>query len=101
MTKHLLTLELDRIIAAVKEKTVLEHDYSVETVELLNDRAAVERALAEVDEALILRQRMHRFPLYFESDILFILNMVHKNRTLSVEELIEIGKFLDTIKANR
>ena len=101
MTKHLLTLELDRIIAAVKEKTVLEHDYSVETVELLNDRAAVERALAEVDEAVILRQRMHRFPLYFESDILFILNMVHKNRTLSVEELIEIGKFLDTIKANR
>ena len=38
MTKHLLTLELDRIIAAVKEKTVLEHDYSVETVEFKRPR---------------------------------------------------------------
>jgi DNA mismatch repair protein MutS2 len=101
MTKHLLTLELDRILAAVKEKTILEHDYDVESVVLLNDRAAVERALAEVDEAVVLRQRMHRFPLYFESDVLFILKMVHKHRVLSIEDLLAVGKFLDTIKANR
>ena len=34
MTKHLLTLELDRILAAVKEKTILEYHRDVESVVL-------------------------------------------------------------------
>ncbi|MCK9537004.1 MAG: hypothetical protein M0R05_05450, partial [Bacilli bacterium] len=101
MVKHFITLELDRIINAINERTVLKHNYNIDSIRFLNNRGEIEKALDETDEATVLLQRMHRFPLYFRGDVLFILKMIHKNRVMSLEELGEIGKFLDTIRANQ
>src|SRR5690606_6339644 len=45
-------------------------------------------------------ERMQRFPLYFKSDIRKILVLIKKSHVITVSELLEISKFLDSIKAN-
>ncbi len=42
--------------------------------------------------------RFDRFPLLFNSDIDYILEKTKKHGVMSIEELLEIGKFFDTIK---
>ncbi len=100
MKKSEITLELNIIINEIKERVrLLENKTLLDNYVPFNDFEEIQQALNEVDEASILLQRMNRFPLYFQGDIRFILKMVQKGRNLSVEELLEIMKFLDTIKA--
>ncbi len=101
MKKSLKILEFNTILEKVQTKTKLQASSKIlETLPLMNDLACIEKALAETDEALVLIQRMQRFPLYFSADVSKTIKAVQKSGVVSVEELTEIRKFLDTVKAN-
>lgn len=101
MEKSLKTLEFNVILDKIAKKAHLgKSREKILNLPLLNDLEEIQRALDEADEAMVLLQRLHRFPLYFISDVGNILMRVRKGGMVSVEELLEIGKFLDTVKAN-
>ncbi len=100
--KYFKTLELDKIIAKVQAKSILnESKLALDELVLLNNLDLINEALSEVEEATMLLQRLQRFPLYFKSDIRTILLLINKGHVVSPSELLEISKFLDTIKANK
>lgn len=100
MNKYYYILELNKIIEYLKEYVILEANKKLlEEIKLMNNLDEIQNALNEADEASILIQRMSRFPLYFRSDIHYILSYIHKSGVLSTEDLLEVGKFLDTIKS--
>jgi len=102
MKKYYYTLELNKIIDKVKEFCQLEETkLKLGELELLNDLDAINEALAEVDEATILIQRMNRFPLYFRMDLRKTFTLISKGYIINLEELKEIAKFFDSIKANQ
>lgn len=95
-------LELNKVVEKIQEKVVLEKNKAyLAQMELMNDLEAIQHSLNEVDEATVLIQRLHRFPLYFTSDVDLILSLIHKGHVVNVEELLEINKFFDSIKANQ
>ncbi len=101
MEKSLKTLEFNLILEKIQIKTVLDASANKLGESLLmNDLDLIRSALNEVDEATILLQRMHRFPIYFSSDINYSLELVKKGGIIALEDLLEMMKFLDTIKAN-
>jgi DNA mismatch repair protein MutS2 len=100
MEKSLITLELHIIIEKIKAYVRLDSNRKMlDDIVLMDDPEEISRALDEVDEATVLIQRLSRFPLYFQSDISFTLKMLQKGRVIAVEELLEMMKFLDTVKA--
>lgn len=101
MEKSLKTLEFNIILDKIRAKAKLNASKQVlDGLPLMNDLEEIEKALNETDEASVLLQRMYRFPLYFTTDIGETLLHVSKGGIVSVEDLLEIMKFLDTIKAN-
>lgn len=101
MNKYYKILELDKIINKVQELCYLDEAKEfLEEFTLMSEIEAISEALNEVDEATVLLERMQRFPLYFRDDIRKILVLVNKSHILTLDELLEISKFLDTIKAN-
>ncbi len=101
MNKYLKILEFDRIISRVQSFATLDATKrALEHLELSEDWESVTKMLSEVDEATILIQRMGRFPIYFQAPIDEILKKIHKGGTIVPEELVAVGLFLDTVKAN-
>jgi len=101
VNKYYKILELDKIIELVKKETILPQSIKeLDYIKLLDNIEDIRIALDEVDEATILIQRMGRFPLYFHTDIAYLLDKVHKYGVLTEEELLEIGNLLDSIKEN-
>lgn len=102
MEKHYQTLELNKIINKIKDRCQLSINHTkLDNCILSNDLDEINHNLNEVDEAVILLQRLQRFPLYFRSDIKRILGLINKSHVITIEELIEINKFFDTLKANQ
>lgn len=100
MDKYFKTLEVNKIIASIKNFANLsEVKSSLDSLELMDDLDLINQALSETDEAVILLSRLGRFPLNFKSDIRKILGLIDKGHIIVLEELVEIYKFLDTIKA--
>ncbi|MGD9886820.1 MAG: endonuclease MutS2 [Bacilli bacterium] len=101
MNKYYNLLELNKIIAILEELVVLEQNkVQLNQFDLKSDLVVIQRMLDEVDEATIIIQRMGRFPLYFGQDIAFLLDLIHKGGSINEMDLAEIGKFLDSTKAN-
>ncbi|MGD9604567.1 MAG: endonuclease MutS2 [Bacilli bacterium] len=101
MNKYYNLLELHKIVAILQDLVVIEQNKTfLSQIVLNNDLSIIQRMLDEVDEATIIIQRMGRFPLYFNQDIAFILDLIHKGGSIVELDLAEIGKFLDTTKAN-
>lgn len=101
MNKYLKMLEYDKILNLVKKHLVLKTNYEIlDNIELLDDVNEIEKALNEVDEAVILQQRMGRNPIYFSHDLKDPLIKIHKGGVITEEELMYIGQMLDTIKDN-
>jgi len=99
MNKYHLTLELNKIIDLIKEEVILDiNKVELDNIILMNNLDEIRYALEETDEATRLILRSQRFPLYFNSPIDYYLSKIHKSGILTLEELCEIGKFLDTIK---
>lgn len=99
MNKYWTILEFDKIIEELKKKVRLDYNKNfLDNVVLFEDIDEIKECLEEVDEASKLIERMNQFPLYFNSDILYILDKTNKHGVLSVEELLEVGKLLDSIK---
>lgn len=102
MKKYYYTLEFNKIIEKIQEYCILEEAKSfLDNIELLNDVISVEEALNEVDEAAILIQRVHRFPLYFRTNLRKVLVLINKGYVINLEELVEISRFIESIKANQ
>lgn len=99
MNKYHLILELNKILDLVKEEVILDaNKEELNKIILMNDLDEIRYALDETDEATRLILRAQRFPLYFNSPIDYYLSKLHKGGIVVVEELIEVSKFLDTIK---
>lgn len=94
-----MILELNKVIDLVKEEVILEvNKEELSNIVLMNEIDDIRYALEETDEATRLVLRAHRFPLYFNSPMDFYLSKIHKGGIVTLEELGEVGKFLDTIK---
>lgn len=94
-------LELDKIVDLVCEELILKkNEQSLHSSPLLSTFNTIEWMLDTVDEAVVLTQRMGRFPLYFHDDLEPLLTKVHKYGVLSTAELLQIGNLLDSIKSN-
>lgn len=100
MNKYNKILEFDKILKLIEQYIVLDDNIErLNNIELMNDLDTINRALAEVDEAMILKQRLGRFPLYFRTRIENYLSKTSKNGILSAEELLQVSKFMDTIRS--
>lgn len=99
MKKHHITLELNKIFDMLKEEIRLEDNLLLlDNVELSNDLDEINKLLDETDEASRIIQRMGRFEILFKTNVNYILTKAFKGLSLSIEEILEIGKLLDTVK---
>lgn len=104
MNKYYKILELDKIINKLKDYVRIEENYNYlnlfleEDIPLSNDLVYLNKMLDETDEAFVIIQRMGRFEILFSSDINFLITKVNKEVMLSIDEFMEIGSFLDTVR---
>lgn len=99
MNKYWNILEFNKIIDELKKSVRLDiNKDELDKVILYEDVYDIILSLNEVDEASKLIQRMNQFPLYFNNNIYYLLDKTKKYGVLSAEELLEIGKLLDTVK---
>lgn len=101
MNKYENTLELNVIFDRCVEEAFLESSKKmILNSNPINDLELLNYKLNEVDEALILLERMGKFPIHIKSstDIEYLLTKIHKNGVLEANELSEISNFLDTIR---
>lgn len=99
MNKYWNILEFDKVIDEVKSEVRLDYNKDLlDNIILYEDIDEIRDYLEKVDEASKLILRMQKFPLYFNSDINYILDKTKKFGVVTVEELLEVGKFLDSIK---
>lgn len=99
MNKYWNILEFDKVIDEVKSEVRLDYNKDLlDNIILYEDINEIRDYLEKVDEASKLILRMQKFPLYFNSDINYILDKTKKFGVVTVEELLEVGKFLDSIK---
>lgn len=99
MNKYWNILEFNKIIEELKKSVRLDiNKDELDKVILYEDVDEIILSLNEVDEASKLIQRMNQFPLYFNNNIYYLLDKTKKYGVLSAEELLEIGKLLDTVK---
>lgn len=97
--KYWNILEFDKIIDEVKKEVRLDYNKDIlDNLTLFEDEEEIRDYMEKVDEASKLILRFDRFPLLFNSDIDYILEKTKKHGVMSIEELLEIGKFFDTIK---
>lgn len=97
--KYWNILEFDKIIDEVKKEVRLDYNkYILDNLTLFEDEEEIRDYMEKVDEASKLILRFDRFPLLFNSDIDYILEKTKKHGVMSIKELLEIGKFFDTIK---
>lgn len=97
--KYWNILEFDKIIDEVKKEVRLDYNKDIlDNLTLFEDEEEIRDYMEKVDEASKLILRFDRFPLLFNSDIDYILEKTKKYGVMSIEELLEIGKFFDTIK---
>lgn len=101
MNKYMKMLELDKIISKVVNECVLDKSKeNFDNISLMNDLNEISNTLDQVDEAVILTQRLGRIPLYFTNDVGYSLKKIHKNGILSENELLLIENFFASINAN-
>ncbi len=105
MRKYEKILELDKIILKLQNEVVTNKNYEIindyfhnEDSLLSDNYLEIEEMLNQTDEAAKIIQRMGRFPLLFDTNIDFYINKATKNGILQIDEILEIGKLLDTVK---
>ena len=92
-------LEYDKIVGLIKDETILDKTKELLDNELpMNDIDAIKTALEKIDEASMLISRIGRFSIYFHIDIAYPLTKTVKNGVLTIDELVQIGEFLNTIR---
>lgn len=97
--KNYQMLELNKIIDKIIEFVDLDKSINIlENIEAINDIDLINQVLDEVNEALILVNRMSKYSTYFKVDIAYHLSKIHKNGSISPMELSQISCFLDTIR---
>lgn len=99
MNKTYTILELDKIIELLKKNIILDKNLAnLNNIHLEDNLEKIDYALSETLEASKIIQRLGRFPLFFRSDIGLYLSKANKSGILTELEILEIGKFLDTIR---
>ena len=97
--KNYQMLELNKIIDKIIEYVDLDKSIDIlEHIQAYDDIDTINRVLDEVNEALILVNRMGKYQTYFRTDISYHLSKIHKNGSISAVELSQISCFLDTIR---
>lgn len=101
MNKYAQILELPQIFTLLKNEAYFLHTKErIDDLEAFSDFDLLNIEMARVDEALIVRQRMGRFPLYLkhDTDIAYLITKTFKGGVLNCFELAEVGNFLVNIK---
>ncbi len=99
MNKYYNALEFNVILDRLKSKTIIESNKDlIDNIVLSNDYDEVNQMLCETDEATKLIMRMGRLEISFQKDIIYLVNKACKGVVLTIDELLEIGRFLDSSK---
>ena len=97
--KNYQMLELNKIIDKIIEYVDLDKSIDIlEHIQAIDDIDVINRVLDEVNEALVLVNRMGKYSTYFKVDISYHLSKIHKNGSINALELSQIACFLDTIR---
>lgn len=97
--KYYNILEFDKIIEKLNSELILDSNKeSLKDITLSNDIDEINSMLDEVDEASKLLLRIGNISISFKNDICDILNKLNKFGVITIDELIHIMSFLDTIK---
>lgn len=99
MNKYHKILELDKILSKVAKYIILNDNLDfLNEFQLYDDIDDIRNALNEVEEALILIERLGRINITFKSSVKLAIDKTIKMGVLSTDELLQVGKFLDSIK---
>lgn len=99
MNKYLKLLEFDKIIDKLILEVKLNDNIDIlNNIELSNDIEEIKTMLNETDEASQIIQRMGRFEILFSTNVNQYVNRTLKGYVLGLDDFLEIGKFLDTVK---
>ena len=106
MKKYEKILELDKIVSKLQDELIT--NYNIELINnylenpdftlISNNYLEIEEMLNQTDEASKIIQRLGRFPLYFKDDVSYLINKASKNGILQIDEILEVGKLLDSVK---
>ena len=99
MNKYYKILELDKIIEKLTQEIRIDDNLDkLNELELSNDIDEIRTSLDETDEAVRIIFRMGRFEILFTKNVNLFVLKAKKNMVLAIEDFIEIGRFLDTVK---
>ena len=96
LSKYLEKLEYDKIIKNLAQyaKTFIGKKYCLSLVPF-HEKNKVIKALNETNEAVLLRYKKGSIPIYeFSEDINVSLKTLKSNKTLSIVDVLNIGKIL-------
>lgn len=99
MNKYYKILELDKIIEKLTQEIRIDDNLDkLNELELSNDIDEIRTSLDETDEAVRIIFRMGRFEILFTKNVNLFVLKAKKNMVLAIDDFIEIGRFLDTVK---
>ena len=99
MNKYYKILELDKIIEKLTQEIRIDDNLNkLNELELSNNIDEIRTSLDETDEAVRIIFRMGRFEILFTKNVNLFVLKAKKNMVLAIEDFIEIGRFLDTVK---
>lgn len=99
MNKYYKILELDKIIEKLTQEIRIDDNLDkLNELELSNDIDKIRTSLDETDEAVRIIFRMGRFEILFTKNVNLFVLKAKKNMVLAIDDFIEIGRFLDTVK---
>lgn len=100
MNKYLQILELNKILNMLKEEVILEKNIiNIENISLSDSLNEIQAMLDETEEATILILRMGRIPIQLKKDIFYILNKTTKSGILSIDEILEVRKLIQSSRS--
>jgi len=101
MDKYVKLLELDQILQRASEHAVMIPTKRLfDELVPLNDITIIEELLTETEEAVRIVLRFSDAPIYFDSDIAAIAKKASKGAVLAPQEIYDIVRMNQTIKAN-
>ncbi len=97
--KYYKILELDKIMEEILNNCDIDKSKDILlSTKAYEDMETISLKLNETNEALILITRFSKFPIYFSTDVSYILSRIHKNALINPMELALIGNFIDTLR---
>ncbi|MDD2682058.1 MAG: endonuclease MutS2 [Bacilli bacterium] len=100
MNKYLQILELNKILNNLKAEVIMEKNIiNIDNITLSDSIKEIQNMLDETEEASFLILRMGRIPIQLKKDVFYILNKTTKAGILSIDEILEIRKLIQSARS--